>query len=41
MCPYCARHHPARLMGAAKVLLKPFTNAVLIAAIDELLPGDV
>jgi DNA-binding response OmpR family regulator len=31
----------ARLMGAAKVLLKPFTIAALIAAIDELLPGDV
>ena len=29
------------LLGAAKVLLKPFPIAVLIAAIDELLPGDV
>ncbi len=28
-------------MGAVKVLLKPFTIAALIAAIDELLPGDV
>jgi YesN/AraC family two-component response regulator len=28
------------LLGAAKVLLKPFPIAVLIAAIDELLPGD-
>ena len=27
------------LLGAAKVLLKPFPIAVLIAAIDELLPG--
>ena len=27
-------------MGAVKVLLKPFTAAALIAAIDELLPGD-
>jgi two-component system, chemotaxis family, chemotaxis protein CheY len=27
-------------MGAMKVLLKPFTPAALIAAIDELLPGD-
>ena len=26
-------------MGAVKVLLKPFTAAALIAAIDELLPG--
>ena len=30
----------ARLMGAAKVLQKPFTNALLIAAVNELLPGD-
>ena len=30
----------ARLMGAAKVLPKPFRNAVLLAAINELLPGD-
>ena len=29
----------ARLMGAAKVLQKPFTNALLIAAVNELLPG--
>jgi YesN/AraC family two-component response regulator len=29
----------ARLMGAAKVLLKPFTNDVLMAAINDLLPG--
>jgi DNA-binding response OmpR family regulator len=29
----------ARLLGAAKVLLKPFTNEVLMAAINELLPG--
>jgi DNA-binding response OmpR family regulator len=29
------------LLGAAKVLLKPFPIAVLITAIDELLPGDV
>jgi DNA-binding response OmpR family regulator len=29
------------LLGAAKVLLKPFPIAVLIAAIDELLPGGV
>jgi CheY-like chemotaxis protein len=28
----------ARLMGAAKVLLKPFTNEVLIAAINDVLP---
>jgi DNA-binding response OmpR family regulator len=31
----------ARFLGAAKVLLKPFAIAVLLAAIDELLPGDV
>ena len=30
----------ARLLGAARVLHKPFTTAVLLAAIDELLPGD-
>ena len=30
----------ARLMGAAKVLAKPFRNAALLAAIDELLPRD-
>jgi DNA-binding response OmpR family regulator len=33
--------HMAKLMGAAKVLAKPFSTDVLIAAIDELLPGDV
>jgi DNA-binding NarL/FixJ family response regulator len=27
-------------MGAVKVLLKPFSIAPLIAAVDELLPGD-
>jgi DNA-binding response OmpR family regulator len=31
--------HMAKLMGAAKVLAKPFSSDVLIAAIDELLPG--
>jgi DNA-binding response OmpR family regulator len=30
----------ATALGAAKVILKPFPPAVLIAAIDELLPGD-
>jgi CheY-like chemotaxis protein len=30
----------ARLLGAAKVLLKPFPTAVLLAAIDELLPAN-
>ena len=30
----------AKLMGAAKVLAKPFSTNLLIAAIDELLPGD-
>jgi DNA-binding response OmpR family regulator len=30
----------ARLMGAAKVLAKPFRNAALLAAIDDLLAGD-
>ena len=30
----------ATVLGAAKVLLKPFPSAVLIAAIAELLPGD-
>jgi DNA-binding response OmpR family regulator len=30
----------ARLLGAAKVLPKPFRTAVLLAAINELLPGD-
>ena len=29
----------ARLMGAAKVLLKPFRTAALLAAVNELLPG--
>jgi DNA-binding response OmpR family regulator len=29
----------ATLLGAAKVLVKPFPIAVLIAAIEELLPG--
>jgi len=29
----------ARLMDAAKVLLKPFTDDVLMAAIHDLLPG--
>ncbi len=29
----------AKLMGAAKVLAKPFSTDVLMAAIDELLPG--
>ena len=32
--------HMAKLMGAAKVLAKPFSTNVLMAAIDELLPGD-
>ena len=30
----------ARLLGAARVLHKPFTTAALLGAIDELLPGD-
>ena len=30
--------HMARLLGAGKVLTKPFSNEVLIAAINELLP---
>jgi CheY-like chemotaxis protein len=30
--------HTAKLMGAAKVLTKPFSNEVLMAAINELLP---
>ena len=30
----------ARLLGASKMLHKPFTAAVLLAAIDELLPRD-
>jgi CheY-like chemotaxis protein len=29
----------AKLMGAAKVLAKPFSNDVLMAAVNELLPG--
>jgi DNA-binding response OmpR family regulator len=33
--------HMATLFGAAKVFVKPFAIAALIAAIDELLPGDV
>ena len=32
--------HMAKLMGAATVLAKPFSTNLLIAAIDELLPGD-
>ena len=31
--------HMAKLMGAAKVLAKPFSTNVLIEAFDELLPG--
>jgi hypothetical protein len=31
----------ATLLGAAKVLVKPFPIAGLIAAINELMPGDV
>jgi DNA-binding response OmpR family regulator len=31
--------HMAKLMGASKVLAKPFSTNVLIAAINELLPG--
>jgi len=30
----------AMVLGASKVFLKPFSPGVLIAAIDELLPGD-
>jgi len=30
----------ARLLGASKTLHKPFSAAALLAAIDELLPGD-
>ena len=30
----------ARLMGAARVLLKPFGSEALMAAINKLLPGD-
>ena len=29
----------AKVLGAAKVLLKPFPPAVLIAAVNDLLPG--
>jgi len=32
--------HMATLMGAAKVLAKPFSNEALIAAVNELFPGD-
>jgi PAS domain S-box-containing protein len=32
--------HMAALLGAAKVLAKPFPNEALIAAINELLPGN-
>jgi DNA-binding NarL/FixJ family response regulator len=31
--------HMAKLMGASKLLAKSFSSDVLIAAIDELLPG--
>ena len=31
----------ARLMGAAKVLLKPSTNEVLMTAINDVLPDGV
>jgi YesN/AraC family two-component response regulator len=31
--------HMAKLLGAAKVLAKPFSTEALIAAINELLPG--
>jgi CheY-like chemotaxis protein len=31
--------HVAKLMGAAKVLAKPFSNEDLIMAINELVPG--
>src|SRR6185369_10220974 len=30
--------HTAKLLGASKTLAKPFSNAALMAAIDELLP---
>ena len=30
----------AKLLGASKVLLKPFSNEALLAAIHDLLPGD-
>lgn len=32
--------HVAKLMGASKVLAKPFSSDALIAAISELLPAD-
>ena len=32
--------HMAKLMGAAKVLAKPFSTNLLIEAIDELLPAE-
>ena len=32
--------HVAKLMGAAKVLAKPFSNEALLASINELLPSD-
>ena len=31
--------HTAKLLGAAKVLAKPFSNEELMAAVNELLPG--
>jgi CheY-like chemotaxis protein len=31
--------HTAKLLGAAKVLAKPFSNETLMAAVNELLPG--
>jgi CheY-like chemotaxis protein len=31
--------HTAKLLGAAKVLAKPFSNEALMAAVNELLPG--
>jgi DNA-binding response OmpR family regulator len=31
--------HVAKLMGASKVLSKPFSNEALMVAINELLPG--
>src|ERR1039458_8537251 len=39
--PHNATHylHTAKLLGAAKVLAKPFSNEVLMAAVNELLPG--
>lgn len=32
--------HTAKMMGAARVLEKPFSNAVLMAAVNDLLPAD-